>query len=284
MSTFERHNYSDQLNIETPEQVELQFHVAGLGSRFVAVLLDHIIQGVGLFVLIIVAIFVVAASMKAAGAFASMDKFDTAGTWMIAFMIFILFMLNWGYFALFEAYWKGQTPGKRVMKLRAIKDSGRQITLFEALARNLLRYVDYLPSMYLIGVITMLCNQKNKRLGDYAAGTLVVHERSDESPMFYQNAAFFSPSPMAPAFENASQQTVGMFPADAIARLQMSDLQIIDAFFGRALDLDMNVRATMALRIARTMTAKMGAPMPEGNPERVLEAIAVQMRGSGRRY
>ena len=100
-------------------------------------------------------------------------------------MIFAGFLLVWGYFSLFEAFWRGQTPGKRAMKLRVIKDAGRQITLFESLARNLLRIVDYFPGLYLTGVITMLCNKRSKRLGDLAAGTLVVHERGDEQPLLY---------------------------------------------------------------------------------------------------
>src|SRR6202453_4051205 len=111
---------------------------------------------------------------------------DATGKWFEAAIIFINFCLIWGYFALFEAYWHGQTPGKRAMKLRVIKDSGRQITLFEALARNLLRVVDYLPSLYLVGVITMLCNKRNQRLGDLAAGTIVVHERLDGPSLLYQ--------------------------------------------------------------------------------------------------
>ena len=109
-----------------------------------------------------------------------------SGSWRL--LIFFNFCIVWGYFALFEAYWHGQTPGKRAMKVRVIKDSGRQITLFEALARNLMRVIDYLPSLYLVGVITMLCNKRNQRLGDLVAGTIVVHERLDEPSLLYQTS------------------------------------------------------------------------------------------------
>lgn len=282
MSTFERRNYSDQLNIETPEQVELQFRVAGIGSRFVAVMLDHILQAVAFFFLILIFVLVAAGAYKSFAGLSGIT-YNTTSKWALAALIFISFCLNWGYFALFEAFWKGQTPGKRVMKLRAIKDSGRQITLFESLARNLLRYVDYLPSMYLIGVITMLCNKSNKRLGDYAAGTIVIHEARDEQPLFYQGY-LDTPFPPQPKFATAPQTSSGVFPADAVAKLSASDLQIIDTFFARALDLNVETRASMATRIATTMTTRMGVPLPESNPERVLEAIAMQMRGSGRRF
>lgn len=280
MSTFERRNYSDQLNIDTPEQVELQFRVAGIGSRFVALLVDHLIQFSFYLLLILVLVLVFSGSRSAPAA--AEHELDTAGKWFIAAFIIANFCLLWGYFALFEAFWKGQTPGKRVMRLRVIKDSGRQITLFEALARNLLRIVDYFPSMYLTGVITMLCNKANKRLGDFVAGTLVIHEPSEEQPMFVQTPAFLTPNMVS--FAAPSTSLPGMFPADAVAKLQPRDLLIIDTFFGRALDLPMETRALMAYRIANEMCAKMGVLVPEGNPERALEAMAVQMRGRGRSY
>jgi len=283
MSTFERHNYADQLNIETPEQVELQFNVAGIGSRFVALLLDHLIQG-GVIVLVFFGlIFVIFGAHRIERA-ADAGEVDTAAKWGIAIIFLFFFCLIWGYFALFEAFWHGQTPGKRVMKLRVIKDSGRQITLFEALARNLLRYVDYLPSLYLAGVITMLCNKRNKRLGDFAAGTLVIHDVREEQPLLYQTRMWLPTAQQPSQFDFPGSGIQGMFPADAIAKLTPADLQLIDTFFGRALDLSLEVRAGMAQRIANSLTAKMGVALPEGNPERALEAIAIQMRGSGRRF
>ncbi len=196
----------------------------------------------------------------------------------LAAITFIIFSLIVGYFALFEAFWHGQTPGKHVMKLRVIKDSGRQITLFEALARNLLRFIDYLPGMYLAGVITMLCNRKNKRLGDLAAGTLVVHELpvDDRSADAFLSGENF--------FAKEQPKPEGNLPADAIARLEPSDLHVMETFFTRALDLDLQTRAAMAARIAARMAAKMKVPLPEGNPERTLEALAKAMRGTGRRF
>ena len=263
---------AQQLYIDTPEQVELQFAVAGIGSRFVAQLLDMLIICVTL--VIEALLFVWAASNAPQTQSAALD---TAGKWFVAILIFLNFAFVVGYFALFEAYWHGQTPGKRVMKLRVIKDSGRQITFFEALARNLMRVVDYLPGLYLVGVITMLCNKQNKRLGDMVAGTLVVHEAREEQPLLPQHNAFL------PVKEATWQTPVvsSMFAADAVAKLKPADLVVIDAFFARALDLDLDVRAAMAQRIARQMSAKMGVALPEGNPERALEAMAVAMRGGG---
>jgi uncharacterized RDD family membrane protein YckC len=288
MSTFERKNYSDQLNIDTPEQVELEFSVAGVGSRFVAALLDSLIVFAFFFFQVLVLVMIGAA---AAASNVKSNGDSEAGKWFLALIIFIDFVVFWGYYGLFEAYWHGQTPGKRVMKLRVIKDSGRQITLFESLARNLIRVVDYLPGMYLVGVITMLCNKRNKRLGDLAAGTIVVHERMDEQPLFYQTSTTLL-APSGFAAQPFGQETLApwakpvaaMFPADAVARLGTPDLVVIEAFFARMLDLPLETRAAVAYRMAGQMAVKMGVALPEGNPERILEAIAFQMRGSGRAF
>ncbi len=260
----------------------LEFPVAGIGSRFVAVLLDHLIIVGGFF-----ALFLVFFAFAAAAGRHALESL--AGKWFLAGLIFVSFLLIWCYFALFEAFWHGQTPGKRAMQLRVIKDAGRQVTLFESLARNLLRVVDYLPSLYLTGVIAMLCNQRNKRLGDMAAGTIVVHERRDAQPLLYTGVATASHTGL---FSRPVQGTEpwqmapgvgGMLAPDALARLSSHDLVVIEAFFARALDLPLDTRAAMAHRIVREMTAKMGVPAPEGNPERALEAMAVGLRGQGRR-
>jgi uncharacterized RDD family membrane protein YckC len=287
MSTFERTGYgseaelADQHYIDTPEQVGVHYHIAGIGSRFVAVLLDQLIIGavyVALGILFVIMFAAIGVS----------HRFDTLTMWSVAILVFVVFVITWGYFALFEAYWHGQTPGKRVMQLRVIKDSGRQITLFEALARNLLRFVDYLPSAYLVGVITMLCNKRSKRLGDFVAGTLVVHERIEEQPLLFQSAANksgLSIVPNAPVWTNPEpwrEEVPAMFPADAVARLSGQDLVVIETFFARMLDLPMETRAAMAYRIAGQMAAKMGVTLTDGNPERALESMAYQMRGSGR--
>jgi uncharacterized RDD family membrane protein YckC len=274
---YQHRGFADQLNIETPEQVDLRFPVAGIGSRFVALLIDHLIQ-FAVYFLIFLALVIFATGVAAHRVARGQTNLDTAGKWFVAAIIFINFCLIWGYFALFEAFWHGQTPGKRVMKLRVIKDSGRQITLFESLARNLLRFVDILPGFYFAGVVTMLCNRKNKRLGDLAAGTLVVHELPVDdraADAFVSGENFFARS--VQPIENG-------IPADAIARLDANDLHVMETFFTRALDLDLATRSAMANRIAARMAAKMGITVPEGNPERVLESLAKAMRGTGRRF
>jgi uncharacterized RDD family membrane protein YckC len=294
MSSFEQRGFKDETYmgqadthyIDTPEQVGLEYSVAGLGSRFVAALLDALI--VGAFFLAEVLVLVVIGAASSATPAGKLS--EAAGKWFLAFVTLIEFVIVWGYFALFEAYWHGQTPGKRAMKVRVIKDSGRQITLFEALARNLMRVIDYLPSLYLVGVITMLCNKRNQRLGDLVAGTIVVHERLDEPSLLYQTSTTLV-APEGFTVQPAGQETVlpwgqkvtAIFPADAVAKLSAQDLMVIETFFARMLDLPMETRAALAYRMVAQMAAKMGVAVPEGNPERALESMAYQMRSGGRR-
>jgi uncharacterized RDD family membrane protein YckC len=277
MAAAEQRGFADQLNIDTPEQVELEFAVAGIGSRFVAVLLDHLIQAGFYFVFIIFGAIVF-------GAVA--NRINLLGKWILAAFIGLNFLLIWGYYTLFEAFWRGQTPGKHIMKLRVIKDSGRQITLFEAMSRNLLRIIDYLPAFYLVGVIAMMCTKRHQRLGDLAAGTIVVHERSDEQPLLVERGTSIMPAQHAPGYDSlasaAAAQDASSLPADAVARLGADDLLLIESFFARALDLSLATRAEIAARIAAQMAARMNIVAPPGNPERFLEAIAYAMRSNGR--
>jgi uncharacterized RDD family membrane protein YckC len=278
----------DQLTIDTPEQVSLRFPIAGIGSRFLAIFADTVLQTVIYVALFLILILIVSSAPKtAAGGFTR-----TGEKWLIAIAILFHFLMYWGYFTLFEAFKNGQTPGKMLFKLRVIQDSGRQITFFESMTRNLIRVVDLFPSIYLVGVITMLCNRHHKRLGDLAAGTLVVHERKTDEPLWGGNgtrtftAASFAPSPLQTPAQgyNPSESDPGItLPADAVARLSVDDLTLIDRFFSRILDIDLDTRASIATRLNTQMAAKMQIEVPpEAKPERMLEAIAHQMRSQSR--
>lgn len=273
----------DQLTIDTPEQVSLRFPVAGLGSRFLAILTDSVIQGIAYALLILVLVLVATSAPKVAAG----GEFSRNGEkWFIAVIILFHFLMFWGYFTLFETFWNGQTPGKKLCKIRVIQQSGRQITFFEAMTRNLLRIVDMLPGFYLIGVIATLCNGQQQRLGDLAAGTLVIHERPSDEPLWSGHAArTITAAAFEPALpENRFQQHEELtLPADAVARLAADDLSVINRFFSRILDMELDTRARIAERLAAQMSAKMGLPLtPDTKPERFLEAIARQMRSHGR--
>jgi hypothetical protein len=91
-------------------------------------------------------------------------------------LLLALFVMEWGYGFAFEAFWNGQTPGKRVFRLRVIKEGGYTIGVHEALVRNFLRAADALPVFYGVGLVAMLSTARLQRLGDLAAGTMVVRE------------------------------------------------------------------------------------------------------------
>src|SRR5580693_8222926 len=165
----------DQINIDTPELVSIEMPLAGIGSRFIALLVDYLIWFAGLLIVVLVSSLI----LPAIHAFNHMSE-----QWAEALVIFIFFLLNWGYFTLFEAFWNGRTPGKRVARIRVIQRSGRAIGLFESMARNLIRYVDQLPFFYAVGVISMFVTKQHQRLGDLAAGTLVVRDREIETPLW----------------------------------------------------------------------------------------------------
>ena len=269
----------DQLTIDTPEQVAIRFPIAGIGSRFLALLADTVVQLIAYAILFFIFFLILTSAPRLAGMIV-----DRAGEkWLIAAIFLVVFLLRWGYYTVFEAFWNGQTPSKKLCKLRVIRDSGRQITFFESLTRNLIRAIDSLPGFYAIGIITMLCNRRSKRLGDFAAGTLVVHERAPEPPLWGGSgsrtitAGAFAATPISPPV--ADPNAVDL-PADAVARLTADDLNVIDHFFARAIDIDIARRHALAERLAHQMTVKMGIAMPEGvTPERVLESIARILRG-----
>jgi uncharacterized RDD family membrane protein YckC len=164
----------EQLTISTPEQVAFHYELAGIGSRFVASLLDHLIIGLVMF-LIYCSAFALIPALSLSGL--SDDDTTTAGLYVVlAVLVLIIFLVFWGYFALFETVWHGQTPGKRAGRLRVIRRDGQPVHAGEVMVRNLVRIVDFMPGFYGIGLTTMFIDKDARRLGDMAAGTIVVRE------------------------------------------------------------------------------------------------------------
>ena len=124
--------------------------LAGIGSRFMAAFLDILIEAAVYLALFLLTLLWCQFS----------GLLGSRSIWWEALISWLLFCLNWGYYAVFEALWKGQTPGKRWASIRVIKDSGRPINVFEAISRNLIRFVDFLPLFYGVGVITMLLERQ----------------------------------------------------------------------------------------------------------------------------
>jgi uncharacterized RDD family membrane protein YckC len=249
---------ADKLTIETPEQTSLEFPLAGIGSRFLAVALDTLLQ-IGAYTVLAL----IAALVSWVGIAGVMGK-----QWALAILIFVAFSVQFGYFAFFETFWNGQTPGKRWTHLRVIQDSGRPISAYDAILRNLLRIVDTLPSLYAIGIVTMLISKENKRIGDYAAGTVVVHEKPLQGVSAIWSVAA------------APGQAVTAIPS---AQLTTDELQLVETFFERRVSLDPEVRRSMARQIAQRLGERLNVPSDaRPDAEKFLEALAEQCRSSAR--
>jgi uncharacterized RDD family membrane protein YckC len=265
---------SDQLSIDTPELVAIQMPLAGIGSRFIAVLIDTAIWLAGMAVLWL-AVFLLLPGI--------VQFSKLSGQWALAIYGILLFLFNWGYFTLFEAFGNGQTPGKRVARIRVIKSTGRAIGVFESMARNFIRPIDQVPGCYAVGVIAMFATRQHQRLGDLAAGTLVVRDRVQESPASgpagrtFTSNIFAAPSPMPEPHSELS------LPADGIARLSAKDLEVLEGFFSRRLDMSLSTRESLARRIAGAIQAKSGLEPPAGaSIETFLEITARQLRDVAR--
>jgi uncharacterized RDD family membrane protein YckC len=228
------------LIIETPERVPLHFALASIGNRFLACALDHTIQGLVL-VLIVVSGLIIANASSAT----LENAVVSAPKWVYAVMIILIFLTFSGYFAFFEWIWSGQTPGKRWMKLRVIREDGRPITFWEAAVRNLIRTLDMMPApFYSIGLISVFVTDRDQRVGDMVAGTVVVREREAEAPAFTQVFA----SPVSdPALRRSFK------PVDFTASLNSlteAEIQVVETFLRRRWDLADVPRQWMAWRVA----------------------------------
>jgi uncharacterized RDD family membrane protein YckC len=165
------------VTVRTPESIAFYYELAGLGSRFLAVAIDFVLQSL----VVIGVVLIMSWAQPGTGAIArSLGVHEEAVNAIeIGIAIFVVFLVYVGYFVAFETAWQGRTPGKRAIGIRVVRDGGYPITFMDSVIRNLIRVgeaaLGYLPSM-----VSALLSSQNKRLGDLAAGTIVVRDRSFE--------------------------------------------------------------------------------------------------------
>jgi uncharacterized RDD family membrane protein YckC len=231
----------ETLIIETPERVQLEFALASIGNRFLACAIDHFIQ-VTTITLICIGLLLMLSASPTDGVGEILTE---APKWVVAILLIVLFLLFTSYFAIFEWLWNGQTPGKKLLKLRVIREDGRPITLWETIARNLMRLFDIMPlPFYSIGFIAVFLSPRDQRIGDLFAGTVVVRERADKAPTF--DAVFANPMADS-AFRRLQKQT--NFVAD-LSGLTEKEIDVIETFLRRRWDLPDKQRLWMAWRVA----------------------------------
>jgi uncharacterized RDD family membrane protein YckC len=245
----------EKLTIDTPEHIALEFTLASAGSRFLALAVDTLIQA-GVFV----AVSLLALGIATVAAIAVRDF----APWVLAILVFSGFILYYAYFAFFEAIWSGQTPGKRIVGLRVIATSGRPLGVFEAILRNLLRIVDQMPVIYAVGIFSVFLTERNQRLGDLAAGTVVVHDRQIDRE----------------ALGRAPSSTTVRLGA---ARLTPEEVQTIETFLRRRDDLPYEMRDKSGGQLAKHVRARLGIDRAlYSSDETLLEDAVAEYRSGGR--
>ncbi len=239
------HLSDEHLSIDTPENVILDYQVAGIGSRFLAALADTVIITV-LQALAYLAVLFTASALQGSVIDWAVDNI----TWMLAIAGLIAFAFLWGYYVFFEMLWNGQTPGKRWAKLRVIRTDGMPITAAESITRNLVRLVDFMPAYYGIGVLAMFLNDQARRLGDLAAGTLVVYDRAAVTLESLDNGRELSG--ILRTTPRADPAQTSAWPVE---RLTAQDIQLAEDFIRRRYQLAN--RAAIAEPIAALLLKRM---------------------------
>ncbi len=270
----EMEDYQDRLRIATPEGVTVDLILAGVGSRFVAALIDLTFKG-----LLILGAFIVGMLIGDLG---------------LALFSIISFAIYFGYDVAFEVLANGRTPGKRWTGLRVLRDDGRPVDLLSSAIRNVVRLVDGLPLSYLPAMVSILVTKHNQRLGDLAASTIVIREpRKGEAAGAGFAAYVLSvplPSPVAtlPRFGGfglppgvEAMTPVGRAARNAaggeildVSALSADDLAAVRSFLDRRYDLPPRVRTDLARRIAGALAPRVGGATAGLRDEDLIEQVS----------
>ena len=239
--------FEDRLTIDTPEGVPLELTLAGVGSRFASALLDYILQFIILLALALV--------LSYGAGFSPGSSSLSAAFWVLGF-----FAVFWGYDVAFEVLNSGRTPGKAANGLRVVRESGAPVTFGPSAVRNVIRIIDLLPGTYLVGITSILLTKRNQRVGDLAAGTLVIREARKLPP-----EVRVSPSVQAPTWDTS-----------AVGR---QDLDTVAAFLARRHELEAGARIQIAAELAGRLRPKVGGAIARDGDEMFLERLVAAKRG-----
>jgi len=245
--------YEDTIKIATPEGVDLAMVLAGAGSRAAAALLDLLVKG---------AVF---GSVLLLASFAQLSR-----DLLVGLLIVLGFCLLFAYDVLFEVLGSGRTPGKRWSGLRVVLDGGRPIGLGASAVRNILRVIDILPGVYGAGLLSVAFTSRNQRLGDLAAGSLVVRERRELGAV-----------PAAPASGPGSKHdsTAAREHEWDVSAISADELATVREFLSRRGGLRAGPRENLATQLAEALRPRVGGAPAALSPEVLLEGIAAAKAG-----
>lgn len=246
--------YEDRISVATPEGVTLEVTLAGVGSRFAAGLIDQLLRWAVLIAIVIL--------LGLAG-----SRTDAPGGLLFAVLLVALFLVQFAYDVLFETLAAGRTPGKRWTGLRVVKATGGPVGFVSSALRNIVRIVDALPGFYLVGILAVLFTKKNQRLGDLAAGTIVVRERKQRTELPQPREA-----PTGPGAD-ASLWDVSAISADDVATVRR--------FLDRRATLPPAAREKLAREMATRLAPKVVGPPRHWEPEPFLEYLVTAKAARG---
>lgn len=265
-------SYEDRISIATPEGVDLELTLAGLGSRSVARLVDQAIQ---LAVLVAVSVLATLAgsgsgSQSGGGEGPLGGTGDGGAALALAVAVVVVFLVQFGYDVAFEVLASGRTPGKRWSGLRVVRVDGAPVGFVTSAVRNLLRLVDALPGIYTVGMVAVFATRRNQRLGDMAAGTVVVRERRGPrkaAASFAATTTGARPSPPGGAapLERAAWD---------VSAVTTEELATVRRFLDRRRGLTPEARARLAGDLAARLRPKVVGPPAGGDAEAFLEEVA----------
>ncbi len=242
--------------VDTPENVTFAYDVAGIGSRFLAAIVDTLLLMLVLLVLVGIVVW------QSQFIDPMIGVAIVIGSWTLLLL---------AYYVLFEVFWRGQSPGKRMVGLRVVRDGGRPVTFFASSVRNLVRLADFLPGFYGLGVIVMFVDQRARRLGDLAAGTLVVKEHGAVTLESLTRRADPLPSP---ATNNAAPVTLQLPNLHLITE---ADYDLVQEFLRRRRELGYTSRNELGAQLATTLRTRLGIP-PDPYHEAFLEYLVYEYR------
>src|SRR5437667_11256263 len=237
--------------VETPEHVDVRFELAGVGSRVAAGLLDLLLLWLGLVLRWLGGRTIASGITRPHG---------MARGWVTAALILLTFSLVWGYFTLFEALNGGRTPGKQLLGIRVVMDTGRSLTAQAAVVRNLVRFIDcYFPALpFAPALLAIALHPSNKRLGDMAAGTIVVRDRPTDWTLGLTAGT--------PAHETAAE-AVETGPPE----LSEQEFRLLDRFLGRLNELAPDVQVRITADLVRRFEGRI--PRRNADPEAYLVTV-----------
>jgi len=250
--------FFNRVSLPTPESVDLEFALAGIGNRALALLIDYHVLGL---LLAIFWIGWISFSIQLMNFLSQLGgDYSGAPNWLLAIFLLVTFAIFTGYFVYFEVFRQGQTPCKLFAKIRVIREDGRPLRLSQAALRALLRPVD---DFFFLGVFFILLDQREKRIGDIVAGTLVVQESSSD------------PKTALTISDEAQELAVQLPGMTHLAALRPDDFAVVRTYLQRRSNMALLPRRDLSMQLARQLKALIQLEtIPTGlTSDQFLEAI-----------